>query len=98
VDRRLEHILTVFLRGSLWLLLIPASLIAVAMLAAGMTFGFTLWSMPDPLPTLLWVATLVLPLLIVHSLRATRGSFSRLLFSACACWTFLGWYLVFTLR
>ncbi len=82
------------LRGLLWVLLLPASLFAIMMLFTGLTFGFALWSASDPLPTVLWFATLSLPIFIGIALRQNHASLARLLFSAVACWGFAGWYLL----
>ena len=82
------------LRASLWLLLLPAAIFAFMTLVTGLTFGFALWSVRDPLPTVLWFATLALPILITIALRDTAQSIWRLLFSAIACWGFTAWYLV----
>jgi hypothetical protein len=80
------------LRASLWLLLFPAGLFAMMSLATGLTFGFALWSARDPLPTVLWFATLAFPFLIKVAIDMAQST-RRLLFSALACWGCAAWYL-----
>jgi hypothetical protein len=82
------------LRGLLWVLLVPAAVFAFMMLVSGLTFGFALWSARDPLPTVLWLATLALPIIIVVVLNNSQRSMRELLFSAVACWGFAAWYLL----
>ncbi|KQN78560.1 hypothetical protein ASE91_14175 [Sphingomonas sp. Leaf62] len=90
----MTHKLRQLLRASLWLLLLPAAAFAFIMFVTGLTFGTRLWSARDPLPTVLWFATLALPILIMIGLRDTAQSIGRLLFSTIACWGFAVWYLL----
>ena len=61
-------------RVSLWVFLVPASLIAADYLIVGLTFGSNLWKMSDLRPTLLWLAVVGLPLFLIVGLRQTRRS------------------------
>ncbi|WP_206433305.1 hypothetical protein [Sphingomonas sp. S-NIH.Pt15_0812] len=85
---------TAILRASMWLLLMPAALFAVGALYTGLFFGFALWSFSDPAPTVLWLLTLALPIVIIIALRDRDQSFTRLALSTCACWTFVAFYLL----
>jgi len=85
---------TAFLRGSLWLLLMPAALLAFGALYTGLFFGFALWSLSDPFPTVLWLLTLALPIVIGATLHVRDQSFARLAISTFACWTFVALYFL----
>ena len=87
-------IATAILRGSLWLLLMPAALFAFGALYTGLFFGFALWSLRDPVPTVLWLLTLALPIVIVVTPRNRDQSFARLALSTFACWAFVAFYLL----
>ena len=88
---------TAILRGSLWLLLLPAAVFAFGALFTGLFFGFALWSISDPFPTLLWLLTLALPIAIGITLHCREQSFARLALSTLACWAFVALYF-FSLR
>lgn len=80
------------MRGSLWLLLASAVVFAAMMLATGLTFGFTLWNVRDPWPTILWIAVLAFPVLILLALKHCIASPLRLTLSFWACWSFVAFY------
>jgi hypothetical protein len=90
----MTHIWKRVLRGSLWVLLFPTAIFAFLMLVTGLTFGSVLWSASDPAPTVLWLATLALPIIIAVVLRNGQRSFGQLVFSAAACWGFAAWHLL----
>ena len=58
----------------LWILLIPSALFAIFMLVVGLTYGFTLWDAKYPATTVIWIGTLIAPLLIVITLRMRNSS------------------------
>lgn len=61
-------------RFSLWLLVLPAALMALDYLVVGITFGSALWKWSDPAPTVLWAAVVGFPICLVVGLRFTRSS------------------------
>lgn len=66
------------LRGILWLLLPFAALWGLMFLMAGMSFGFNLFRIDDPWPTVLWVLVLALPVAIFYNLRVAGDNWQRL--------------------
>jgi hypothetical protein len=89
---------TRILRGSLWVLLLLTAISASDSLVVGLTFGSALWSASDPAPTVLWLATLALPIIIAVVLRNDQRSIRRIAASAGACWGFAAWYLLSVLQ
>ncbi|MBA4090569.1 MAG: hypothetical protein C0494_08265 [Sphingobium sp.] len=81
------------LRASLWLLLLPAMLIAVGAFVTGITFGFALWNWHDPWPTILWLGLLALPAIILSTLKLSRESRSALIWGFLGCWGLVGIYI-----
>jgi hypothetical protein len=76
-------------RISLWVLLAPASLIALEYLIVGLTFGFNLWRLNDLRPTLFWIAVVSFPFLLVVGLQRTRRSSRASLCLALGAWLYV---------
>ncbi len=81
------------MRGSLWVLLVPAFLFAVMSFVTGITFGFALWQWDKLGPTIFWIAALAFPIIILSALKASVGSIPKLLTSLIACWGFVAFYV-----
>lgn len=81
------------MRASLWLLLLPAMLIAVGAFFTGIAFGFALWNWHNPWPTILWLGLLVLPIAILSTLKLAQGSHAILISGFLICWGFVAIYI-----
>lgn len=73
-----RNAMAVLLRLTLWFLLPFAVLWALMSLYVGLTFGFSLFQLDDPWPTVLWLLIIALPVLIFHNLRVAGDDWRRL--------------------
>lgn len=82
---------------SLWLLVIPTSLVALGFLVAGLAFDSTLWDVRDPGPTIFWLAMIGFPIGLLAGLVAARRLPKALPVVFCVGWaagTFWCWWVV----
>lgn len=68
-----------------WVVLIVTGLLAIDALLVGLTFGFALWDIANPLPTVMWLGILAAPILIAIGLgrRETPAILAAALVAGC---------------
>ena len=72
---------------TMWVAFVLSGLFALDALMMGLTFGFTLWDVSNPKPTILWLGVLAAPCIIVMALKRREPSTASLaiaLLVACA--------------
>ena len=95
--RSVSKTLELSLRISLWLLFVVAALHALLIAWAGVTFGFALWDINRPSPTLHWLAAIAFPLLLFKFVPRTSDDPNRTVLVGVCAWTFVVYYVLFYL-
>jgi hypothetical protein len=65
------------LRAFLWVLLVPVILVAALFLIVGTFFGFALWDLHNPSPTVLWMTVVLSPLFLLVGLNWSKSSTAK---------------------
>lgn len=79
-------------KWSLVLLAVPASVLALAMLIVGLTFGANLWRPDRPYAIIIWLALVFFPAFIAFAL-ASKGSPRRFYILSAIAWLFVAFWL-----
>ena len=86
------------LRAILWMLFVLTSIWAFVFFWTGLAFGFALFRLSDPWPTLVWLMVLALPFVVFHTLRHAGSDLKKLGITILGTLAFILCYAVLLVR
>lgn len=79
-------------KGSLVALAVPATLLSIAYLFVGLSFGFDLWRLDRPFAIMLWFAIVLFPVFIGVTIRGTT-TLRQLWIMTTLAWSFAAFWV-----